>query len=551
MVPALPNWFDHLPKTKLFLGAVVFRVFIALFFHQPGYTDAYYYSNIAESLWKGQGFQENYIWNYISRPISPQIAGNPSNLYWMPLTSILIYLAYLVSGGQSFLASQAPAILLSAGLAPIAYYLWEDFFERGDYRIRLYGWLSGTLAVFGGLYMPWFVLPDNFAPFAFLSASFLVCIHKALSLPPDQRQTIRNWMIGAGVLAGFAYLSRVDGVLLLIIVPITVFIYRVWLRQPSGLGWQAMGFMLLAFLIIISPWLLRELLVTGQLLPGGGTRTIFFRQYEDFFSYQKPLDLGYFLNQTDPSPDWGLGAIIGSKLGTLLDNLSTANRGAIFLGPLFLLGLWWRREPAQPKVWRNSHVLPFLVYGISLYLGMSLVFTFPSTHGSFFHSAGGFLPFIFFLSFLGMDRLIVWLCRNRPPAAIRSRQVFFSALILGFYLAVTVGYSLGNGGGWDDAYDQDRVVGIWLTIHSPQTTALLVPDPSEFWYANHISSMSLSSDPVEANIALAKQYGLHYIMLQDSHLPTSFQTLFFQKTAPGLKLILDQDAVELYEIVDA
>ncbi len=59
----LSKWFGpaHRPYWLLLRLALLVRLATALLFHQPGYTDAYYYSNVAESLWRGQGFREDYI----------------------------------------------------------------------------------------------------------------------------------------------------------------------------------------------------------------------------------------------------------------------------------------------------------------------------------------------------------------------------------------------------------------------------------------------------------------------------------------------------------
>src|SRR3990172_3780899 len=59
----------------------------ALLFTQPGYMDAYYYHHVAWNVATGRGLVEDYVWNYLP---PPETVSHPSNLYWMPLTSLAI-----------------------------------------------------------------------------------------------------------------------------------------------------------------------------------------------------------------------------------------------------------------------------------------------------------------------------------------------------------------------------------------------------------------------------------------------------------------------------
>ena len=545
----MPGWFDHWPKTKLLLGGLLFRSLIALLFRQPGYADAFYYSNVAEALWRGRGFREDYIWNYLGRPLPDHLLNNPSSLYWMPLTSILIWLAYSL-GGSSFFVSQLPNILLSASLAPLAYYLCQDFFGPGDPRLRRYGWLCGGLAIFCGIYAAWFTFPDNFAPFALLSCLFLVASYKALRLPADQQGKIRRWMALAGVCAGLAYLTRPDGLLLLAAPPLATLLYRRWLRQSSGLGWTGLSIMIGMAGLTIAPWLLRNLLDSGQILPGGGTKTLFWREYNDFFTYVKPLDLPYYLNLTYPSPGWGVGPILTSKLSALLENLWLWGRGALFLSPLFVIGLWARSDRGRLRNWQRAEFLPFVVYSVLLYLAMSLAFTFPSTRGSTFHSSGGLLPFIFLASILGLDRAVDWLSRRYRPKAAARRQRSYGLLILVAYVLISVFSALNLSRNWNDDYDQVRSVGLWMDSQGLGNTLMMVPDATAFWYVNHKPSLLLTSDELPVDLELAHRYGIRYLMLQPLHLPDALSSVLDNKGAPGLKLVARLGEIQIYEIVN-
>ncbi|MDB5078847.1 MAG: hypothetical protein JWP00_771 [Chloroflexi bacterium] len=546
------------PYWLLLVLALVIRFATALLFHQPGYTDAYYYSNVAESLWRGQGFREDYIWNYLARPLPETAVGNPGSLYWMPLTSVLIYFAYLLTGGPSFLASQLPGILFSAALAPLAFYLATTIFGPAA-RGRRYGWLAGWLVIFSGIYAGYFVLPDNFAPFALLSAAFLAVITRTLQRLAANRPGIYRRAALAGLLAGLAYLTRVDG-LILVAVPFLVgFLQWPRLKPVRPLALKAGLIMLALFGLTVSPWLFRNLADTGQLFPGGGFKVLFWREYNDFFSFSKPLDLPYYLNLTQPAPDWGLGPLLGSKLSALLENLLIVGRGALFLTPLFVIGLFTREAAAgqaspeapvgsQPFLWQRLEFQPFLVYTLLLYLAMSLAFTFPGTRGSVFHSSGGLLPYIFLVCLVGLDRVIAWLGKLSRPRATAARQRNYSLVVAIAFVCLSVGLVFSMLGNWNKDYEELRPVGAWLDANEKPDVVVMLPLGPAYWYVTHRPSVATASDPLPVNLEIARKYRARYLVLLPDHYPDSFAGLFATKKAPGFELVATFGEVQLYRL---
>jgi hypothetical protein len=579
----LKNSLQRHPYLTLFGLAWLFRLLVALLFRQPGYSDAYYYCDIAQSLWQGQGFHENFIWNYLGRPLPATVFNNPSSTYWLPFTSILIYCGYLLTGGTSFLAAQIPITLVSASLAPLCYYIALDIF--GPQPGKRYGWLMGLLMVFCGVYTPYFSLPDNFAPFALLTSLFLVCTYKALRLLPTyskSRRQVLTLMALAGILAGLSYLTRVDGVFLLLVAILSMLSYRYLLKDQTALNWEAIALMLLTFGMTIAPWLWHNLQDSHQLFPGGGIKTLLLREYNDFFSYAKPLDLAYYLNQTDPNPTWGLGPLLLSKLDALWANLTIVARGCLFfMTPLFVLGLFSRQLPPptsadntdniktptaqtllplklswmQPNtLWRKPEFLPFVLYLAILYLSMSLLFTFPSTRGSVFHSSGGLLPFIFALIAVGLDMLVLQLSKiTRPSAkAARSRlRVYTAAIIVGSACtAIFFPFSLLSD--WNNDYNQLQQIGQWLASHNQNQAILMVPDAPAYYYVTHKPAIVISNDSIPTDLDLASRYGATYLLFQSTRFPDPLAPLYQNHSYPGLTLVTrfgqNDNYTELYQI---
>ncbi len=550
---ALTNLARRHPCWLLFGLALLFRLVCSFFFKQPGYSDAYYYSNVAESLWRGRGFREDYIWNYLGRPLPQSVYNNPASVYWLPLTAVLIYAGYLLGGGPSFLASQIPIMLISSALAPLTYYLAKDIFGPG--KGEIYGWLAGLLMIFCGIYAPYFCLPDNFAPFALLTLLVLMFNYKALRLPPGQEKLARKFMVLAGICSGLSYLTRVDGVLLLGIALLTLLLNRYWLKRESALNWSAIGLMWLAFGLTLVPWLARNLIEAGQLFPGGGLKVLFLREYDDFFSYAKSLDLPYYFNQTDPASNWGIGPLLGSKLEALFQNLAVFGRATLFfMLPLFILGLFSKisageegeKKAKASRLWLRPEFLPFSLYLLVLYFAMSLIFTFPGTRGSLFHSSGGLLPFFYIAIVAGLDVFVEWLGTISRPKAGPARWRTYSRLLVAAAAVVSLGFTYSLSQNWDDDYQDLQAAGEWLNRNGAANAIVMTPDVPAYYYVNQKPAIVMANDSLATNLEIARRYGARFMILQRH--PHSFEELAATKTAPGYKLLAEWNDVQIYHL---
>lgn len=537
----------------------MFRLVIGLLYRQPGYTDAYYYANSAISLWEGRGFREEYIWIYLGRPLPETAFNNPSNTYWLPLTSVLIWLGYVFGGGtQNFLAAQLPIMLVSALLPPLAYYFGKDVFgEQGE----RYGWLLGILSIFCGIFALYYTLPDNFAPYALFSLLFLIFSYKALRLPLERRGESAKFMALGGLWAGLAYLTRVDGVILLVVPPLALWWYRYWLRERSGQTWFSMVWMVVVFGLTISPWLVHNVIATGQLFPGGGTKTLFMREYNDFFSYNRELDLAYFLNLKDPAPDWGIGVLIGSRLEALLLNLLVVARITLFVfTPFFILGLFSRQVEGQAvpvlslrqrgTLWRRAEMLPFIVYIVLLYLAMSLAFTFPSTRGSLFHSSGGLVPFVLAFTIAGIDltaRLISRKNLKRAP----SRANGYNGILVIVAVVATLFLCIAPASGWDDGtYNQMKDVAAWLDQNGAKAEVIMTPDPPAYYYVTRRTSVMFSNESIETNLEIMRRYKAKYVVLVPANTPDTFKQMVENKAYSGFEYIGSLRDIQFYRVLD-
>lgn len=171
----------------------------------PSYTDAYYHFNAASRLARGDGFVEDYLWNYLDAPMELPV---PSHRYWMPLTAMLAAMGMAAFGAPAdYDAAQAPFILLAAGAGMVAYATTRSL--AGN---RRNAWIAGLLTAFGGFFAPRWGAIDSFAPYVLIGALALLCCGKALMRP--ERQSL-YWLL-TGCLVALGHLTRPDGLLLLV-----------------------------------------------------------------------------------------------------------------------------------------------------------------------------------------------------------------------------------------------------------------------------------------------------------------------------------------------
>ncbi len=522
----------------LFTITLLFRIATALPLEQTGYMDASYAVHVAENLARGRGFVEEVLWNYLDNPAG---LPHPSNLYWMPLPSMLIAPFFVVLG-DSYHVAQIPFILISSLLPLFAFYLSRKIFSRDDYA-----WAAALFTAFSGFYTIYWVSPDNFAPFALTAGICLYVIARGVET------SSARYFFAAGILAALSHLSRADGVLLLAVAPLALLIHR-----PTR-TFRAVGlftvYCLLGYLLVMTPWFVRDYLAVGTPYPSAGTKTLWLTNYDELFRFTDDITLARYLA-------WGIGPIIGSKLQAGALDLLIVVFGALqlFLAPFAAIGLW--------RIRRRVEMLPFFLYAALLYLAMALVFTFPSSHGSMLHSAAALIPFFAVAVPPGVDAVVEWIARRRKTwQAAQASLVFRGGFIA---LSIFVSIFLYAQGIWpivnlpstiplwnqrDAAY---RDVAAWLDHQgdlgqNARGDVVMAVDPPALSNLSHQRVIAIPTDNVDAIFAAARKYNARYLVLEYDH-PAPLRDLFQQRvTIPGLTRVAEfRDALDrpvtLYEI---
>lgn len=542
------------------LASLLVRWLTAQIAEQPGYMDAYYYFHVARNLANGQGFVENILWNYLDNP-----AGLPhaSNLYWMPLTSVLVApgLALL---GDTFRAAQAPLVLISPLVPLIAYASARLLLggagtvperpesasrqERGDGIEQPSGdvplglpavgptghwlefarqqWLAVVLlTLFSGVYFVYWTMPDSFASFAIPGALSLLCMGLGLERSP-------RWFLPAAVCVALAHLARPDGVLLLGVL-LAAILVRFWPgRAARTAGWSVA--VIVVYLVVLGPWLARNVAVSGSIAPGS-TEALFQREYNDLYRYGRTLTPAYYL-------EWGWQNIIGSKVQAAGENLLIfAELFQFYLLPFGLLGIWhWRRRPAA---W------PFLAYGALLYAAMSLLFTFAGPRGSYLHSMVALLPFYSVAIVKGIEVAVHWMAGRLKHWLEPTAQRNFLGIAVGIAAVASVALALMAVGRWRDQYAAYSNVAAWLASHGAGSATVMVVDPPGWYYVSGHQAIAAPNEELATVVEVCRRYGARYLLLEAAH-PLGLHQLFLgSQSDPALAQLASVSGIQIYQVV--
>ena len=396
----------------LFFVSVGLIILVSMFQRSPGYMDADYYFATALRIARGEGFSEPFLWNYLD---NPQGLPHPSHAYWMPLTSLLAAAGMAVFDTFTFLAARSGFLLLAGLVPPLTALL--SFRLNQD---RFLATLSGLLAVFPVFYLPFLPVTDTFVLYMVLGVSFFLLISCSRSHP---HRPAHLFLLGL-LLAGLMHLSRADGLLWVLVAIVAGSYYSHLTTRDSRLATHdsrlttrisrlasTSALILLGYLLIMGPWLLRNVHVFGTPLAPGGSLALWLTNYDELYAY--PAD------QLTFSRWWGSGikSILQARLWALGQNLQTALavQGSIILLPLIVWGAWHHRRDLRVRI----GVLAWLL----TLAAMTLAFPFAGARGGFFHSGAALQPLFWALAPAGLERFIAWGTRSRPLFIVGERVI--------------------------------------------------------------------------------------------------------------------------------
>ncbi|MDI6769839.1 MAG: hypothetical protein QMD04_09195 [Anaerolineales bacterium] len=575
------NWRHYL---LLALFGLIVSGSIAAFQSVPGYMDADYYYAGGLQLAAGRGFTEPYLWNYLGDPAG---LPHPSHAYWMPLASILAALVPALSGHLTWFAARLPFILAAVLIPPLTSALAFSITSRRDLAI-----ISGLLAVFSGYYAPFLPLADTFSLCMLFGALFFLIVNR--------KSSIANSLL-LGLLAGLMHLSRADGVLWLLLALLVVVLQKPFHHSSSislpytfdkrenfnandanerisrmffelysrylpirGIRVKkctaeksSITFYVLritscisGYLLIMSPWLVRNLAVFGTPLAPGGSRALWLTGYNQLFAYPA--------SQLTFAAWWqsGLAEILKARLWALGLNLESAFavQGNIFLLPFILIGLWQIRRDGRLR-------LAVLAWGLTLAV-MTLVFPFAGARGGFFHSGAALQPFWWAVAPLGLERLVAWGARRRGWPEIQAFTVF-SAGLVGIAALLTAlivqGRVIGQFNGdpvWGrEASAYSQIEEFLRSTYSVEKQGALdeevviVANPPGYYLASDRSAVAIPDGDEQTVLQVAGRYGGQYLILEKDSLPHALEALYARPDRhPNFRYLGEVEEARIYAI---
>ncbi len=482
----------------------------------PTYFDAYYYTNNAQRLADGYGFTEMIIWQYLDNPTG---LPTPSFTYWMPLPSLLAAAGYTLS--DSFRAAQLPFWLL-AGLLPCLSFL----ISRTLSGERWQAWTAALFTAAGGYYAAYFSQPTTFALIAWIGALGLWALVWAA-----RRRQVRYWLL-AGTLAGLAHLTRADGVLFLLV---GLALWAWDMARGQRPGWLAALALLAGYLLVMTPWFWRNLLIMGRPLPTAGTQTIFLTTYDDLFAYNRTFTLQTYL-------DWGWANILRSKLMALWLALQTfvAVSGLIFLSPFILLA-WVRGGRGERWPWLR----PLTWYALGLLGIMVLLFTFPSGRGSVLHASAAIWPWMMPLAAAGIGLTVDWAALRLPHWQPQRAKRLFA----GMFLIIAAILSFITSGG-QPLRDKEAALVQQISQTLPPNAIVMLPDSPLYYYHTGSPAINVPNEPPDVLLQAADQFHATYLIL-DRDRPAPLAGIYEGTTThPRIRLIHDYNGIRLYQLLE-
>jgi len=482
----------------LYLLALAVRIALFVLYPDPAYPDSYYYVDVARALAAGHGLHLDFVW--IFAEVGNRIPANPTlpipgNAHWLPLASFL-QAPFITVLGPTPVASAIPTLVIGSITAPLTWFIARD---AGSSRAIGIG--AGILAAIPAAGAVFMAQPENFAILQPLVAATIWLTVRGLKGEPKA-------YVGAGFLVGLASLARNDGFILGLAVGL-VFVWdrvRAWRSHGAVAArlplWAALGCFGL-YLLVMAPWLVRQLLTFGSISPTtSGGAALWIRTYQEWNSITADPSLAKFLAQ-------GPGAIIASRVGGLISAIGNfaVIICSVVLVPFLLIGAWLRR--------RSVDFGPWFLYAILVFAGATFLYPLHVPGGAFIHSAVGLEAHAYILSLEGVAGLVAWIARRRPAWDPRVAAPLFIGGAVAFVVATAPLYAVALAKGWNDSRAPRAALAAAMDdLGVASDDRLLVIDSAGFKYFTGRPAIVTPDDPIETVEQVARAYETRWLVLE-------------------------------------
>lgn len=505
----------------LFVVGFIVPMGVSYFQHSPGYMDADYYYAGGLRISQGQGLTEPFLWNYLD---DPESLPHPSFTYWMPLASLLAFIGLFIAPNLGFVAARMSFILVAAFIPPLTAALSFTLFQK-----RALAVVAGLLAAFSGFYAAFLPVTDTFGIYMLGGGSFLLLAYRWYE------QKFAWYAILLGLIAGLMHLARADGLLWF-----GMFFVVLWLvyRDDKKRIIFPLMFGVFSYLLVMSPWFVRNLVAFGTLMSPGSGRALWLTEYDRLFAYPaSQLNMSTWLES-------GLSSILEARWWALKINFQSLMgvQLGIFLVPFVLIALWRLRHNFAVKI-------GVLAWGLTFF-AMTIVFPFAGARGGFFHSGAALQPLWWVLAPAGLDVVTKWAAERIPTWTVERAQSGFRIVLLMLTVFLTSVLILSRvvASNWDIESQTYRDAELLIASKDTDSSApVIVANPPGYFTATDRSAIALPDGTFETLLLLRSQFGARYVILNEASTPAGLLPLFHEGN-PQLILLGDVDGTKVFKI---
>jgi asparagine N-glycosylation enzyme membrane subunit Stt3 len=513
----------HFSKEKALLILLFIIAFSIRFFFQfyniVFEGDEMHYAQLAKNLYYGKGYTVTFIvFVSLLHPI------DSPDLYWPPLLPYVIYIFYLVFGVSDFSAKLVSVIFGSLLVFPV-YFLGKKLFNKEV------GFLSAILIALSRN-MVWFsihVISD------ILMAFFLtICLYWNIK---NIETSSLKYSILSGLFFGLCYLTRFSAI---IFFPILIFNLLLFAKSRKSVLFSILVF-IACFSIIISPWLIRNMMLTGQLfyteksiplanyMLGGNYEANFY----GLIVPPSPIQI-FMANPFSVISKWFTGIYLEYKV--FPEYLSPLVFVLGSLGGIVSLDRWRQRLPLFGLIFTN-----IAFYGIAVYAGRI---------GAVNRYNLAIYPFIFIFCARGVLKLRDLIPNSVLNIKIKNVQIkqhiiTIVVLIIVIEALATVTSNIIRFEGENDSLEL-HAAGIWLKNNTPPEAILMCRQDTTAYYAERPAVM-LPYGNFSTIMDVAKKYEVQYIvvnerifaearpeqeyLLNENNVPPNLKTVYLDTTS--------------------
>lgn len=540
--------------TLLFGVAAALRLALATRMLFPPAGDAAYYIAVARNLYAGHGFTVGAVLAYQPPPLA--VVG-PSNAYWGPLTSVAEWLSFVIFGDHLY-AALLPGIMAGSVLVALTY-VWgrgvlrEWLLARGTPEReaeRAAAWLAVGASLLVGVnaqmtYQS--VMGASGMLYGAIAFPAIVLWERALRAPrpgDDGRWWRHTWgwpgataaAWSAGGLLGLAYLTRAAA-LFLGLAGATLWL---WLLSQRGnrtarshrrrlVG--AAAAVVVGALLVLTPWLIRQQLVFGQIFSPEARQNALVFTLEEFANYRAAATLADYARH-------GVGALLGLRGAALWDAIHHVLDFLLYPTALpAVAGLWLLAR-------RQATARCGLVQLVWLMFGFVAIFPAVSLYGGFYQSVASVAPFLAWGYLAAIYVTAGWLRRHLPlraslaPAlAAIPLLVQVALMVLTFPLVMTTATE-----------SRDAVDGASRWLRGHHARVVMASEAASFHFGSGLPTIQLpGAQSPDVAYACARRYGAQYLVITDVF--GRYPRILHDQPSSHFILVARAPGYEVYQIV--